>query len=165
MTGHRRPGQPKSTDHVAAQQADRVAAQQEVYGERIYDVAEAARILDVDDSTIRRHINNHDIVAFKLGKKWRIKQRDLDDFVDRLRKESLDKARDERLTREIDAKIRRLRSNPLTAQEWSVTTCRQCTKPVLLRWKWSDRSGENRLPAHNGSPASNSALTPPGRPL
>ena len=71
MTGHRRPGQPKSTDHVAAQQADRVAAQQEVYGERIYDVAEAARILDVDDSTIRRHINNHDIVAFKLGKKWR----------------------------------------------------------------------------------------------
>ncbi len=109
------------------------ASAQDVYGEKLYDVAEAAQALQVDASTIRRHVNNGDILAFKLGKKWRITQSDLYGFVAQLRQDRLDKAQEERLTREITATINRLKSNAITAQEWAITTCRRCTKPVLVR--------------------------------
>jgi hypothetical protein len=46
-------------------------AREEVYDDKPYEVASATRELDVDVSTIRRYIQNGDIVAFKLGKKWR----------------------------------------------------------------------------------------------
>jgi excisionase family DNA binding protein len=130
MTDHRRPGQPKCTDR------DRVAAQQEVCGERIYDVTEAARILDVDASTIRRHIQRGDISGFMLGKKLRIYQSDLADFMTRRRREAHEEARDKRLTREMEDRMRRLVADPIAASQWALTTCRRCTKPFLIRRQW-----------------------------
>ena len=122
---------------VAAQETQkgdaRELAAQEVYGEKIYDVAEAARVLEVDQSTIRRHVASGDIIAFKLGKKWRITQADLYDFVASLRQDRLQKVREERLTREINSKVSRLKGNQIAAQEWGLTTCRQCTKMILVR--------------------------------
>ncbi len=106
---------------------------EDVYGEPIYDVDEAAKRLGVDGSTIRRHIQNGDIIAFKLGKKYRIAQSDLRDFVARLRQESLDKVRDESLTRDLRARSARLQANAITAKEWGQTPCRQCTRPVLVQ--------------------------------
>jgi len=112
---------------------------QEAYSEKIYDVAEAARALEVDESTIRRHINSGDIIAFKLGKKWRITQADLYDFVAGLRQDRLQKVREERLTHEINSKVNRLKGNQITADQWALTTCRQCTKIFLVRqqdYRW-----------------------------
>jgi excisionase family DNA binding protein len=138
MTGRRRPGQPKSTDR------DRVEAQQEVCGERIYDVTEAARILDVDASTIRRHIQRGDISGFMLGKKLRIYQSDLADFMARRRREAHDEAKDKRLTREMEDRVSRYVADPIAASEWAQTTCRRCTKPFLILRQCCSIPGEYR---------------------
>ncbi len=88
---------------------------------------------DVSCRSMSRCSTSGDLIAFKLGKKWRITQADLYDFVANLRQDRLQKVHEERLTREIQSKVSRLKGNQITAQEWALTTCRQCTKMLLVR--------------------------------
>jgi excisionase family DNA binding protein len=53
--------------------------------EALLDIPSAARICGVSEKTIRRWIAAGEMPAAKLGSQWRIRPRDLEDFVrDRL---------------------------------------------------------------------------------
>lgn len=53
--------------------------------ERLLTIPDAAERLQVSIKTIRRWIEGGELAAAKLGAQWRIRPRDLDDFVrDRL---------------------------------------------------------------------------------
>ena len=53
--------------------------------ERLFTIPEVADVLQVSEKTVRRWIASIELPAAKLGNQWRIRPRDLDDFVrDRL---------------------------------------------------------------------------------
>ena len=49
----------------------------------ILTVTDVAERLQLDPETIRRYINRGDIVAYKIGKEWRIEEDDLMEFIRR----------------------------------------------------------------------------------
>lgn len=49
----------------------------------IYTVIEVAEILKLDIETIRRYIYAKKIKAYKVGKEWRIEEKDLIEFIRR----------------------------------------------------------------------------------
>ena len=48
----------------------------------IYDVEEVAAILKVTPFTVREYLKSGILRGFKLGKGWRVKESDLEAFVD-----------------------------------------------------------------------------------
>ncbi len=53
--------------------------------EPLMDIPDTARICGVSEKTIRRWISGGELPAAKLGNQWRIRPKDLDDFIrDRL---------------------------------------------------------------------------------
>ena len=53
--------------------------------EPLLDIRAVATICGVSEKTIRRWINAKELPAARLGNQWRIRPRDLDDFIrDRL---------------------------------------------------------------------------------
>ena len=53
--------------------------------ERLFTIPEVGAVLQVSEKTVRRWIAAEELPAAKLGNQWRIRPRDLDDFVrDRL---------------------------------------------------------------------------------
>jgi excisionase family DNA binding protein len=53
--------------------------------ERLFTIPEVGAVLQVSEKTVRRWITAGELPAAKLGNQWRIRPRDLDDFVrDRL---------------------------------------------------------------------------------
>ena len=50
---------------------------------KIYTTKEIAGILKMDDETIRRYIYRKELKAYKIGKEWRIKSEDLQEFLER----------------------------------------------------------------------------------
>jgi len=53
--------------------------------ERLMDIPDIARFCGVSKKTVRRWIASSELPAAKLGNQWRIRPRDLDDFIrDRL---------------------------------------------------------------------------------
>lgn len=49
--------------------------------EELYTVLQAAEYLQVCEKTIRRLINSRILAASKVGKSWRIKKSDIDNFL------------------------------------------------------------------------------------
>ena len=60
-----------------------VALRETIMPERIYTIDEAARWLGFNRKTIVKWIVNGELVASRLGKEYRIRQADLDDFMRR----------------------------------------------------------------------------------
>ena len=54
--------------------------------ERLYTVDEVAQILKLHRLTIRRKIAKGDIVASQIGREYRVRQSDLDEYLRRTRK-------------------------------------------------------------------------------
>jgi excisionase family DNA binding protein len=54
----------------------------------IYTVEEAAEKLKVSTFTIREYLKSGKIKGFKIGNGWRIKESELEAFVDQMTKES-----------------------------------------------------------------------------
>jgi excisionase family DNA binding protein len=53
--------------------------------EQLFDIRVAAQVCRVSEKTIRRWITAGELQAAKLGNQWRIRPRDLEDFIrDRL---------------------------------------------------------------------------------
>lgn len=48
---------------------------------RLLTIKETADLLRVSQKTVRRLIDSRELAAAKLGAQWRIRPRDLDDFV------------------------------------------------------------------------------------
>lgn len=48
---------------------------------KLYTVKEIAEALQMDIETIRRYIYRKDLVAYKIGKEWRIKEEDFNKFI------------------------------------------------------------------------------------
>ena len=48
---------------------------------RLLTIREVADYLQVDEKTIRRWIATGDLNAFKLGRQWRVAERDLQNFL------------------------------------------------------------------------------------
>jgi excisionase family DNA binding protein len=49
--------------------------------EELYTVLQAAEYLQVCEKTIRRLINSKTLAASKVGKSWRIKKSDIDNYL------------------------------------------------------------------------------------
>lgn len=50
---------------------------------KLYSTEEVAQKLKVDVETIRRFIWTKQLIAFKIGKNWRIKEEDLTNFIEK----------------------------------------------------------------------------------
>jgi len=50
-------------------------------GGEILTIPQAAEYLQVCDKTVRRLISNKQLPASKIGKSWRIKKSDIDDYL------------------------------------------------------------------------------------
>ena len=50
-------------------------------GDEILTIPQTAEYLQVCDKTIRRLISNKQLSASKIGKSWRIKKSDIDDYL------------------------------------------------------------------------------------
>lgn len=50
-------------------------------GDEILTIPQAAEYLQVCDKTVRRLISNKQLLASKIGKSWRIKKSDIDDYL------------------------------------------------------------------------------------
>ena len=48
---------------------------------KLYSVKEVAEILDMNPETIKRYIHREELKAYKIGREWRIKVSDLEEFV------------------------------------------------------------------------------------
>lgn len=48
---------------------------------KLYSVKEVADILDMNPETIKRYIHREELKAYKVGREWRIKVSDLEEFV------------------------------------------------------------------------------------
>lgn len=48
---------------------------------KLYSVKEVADILDMNPETIKRYIYKKELKAYKIGREWRIKVSDLEEFV------------------------------------------------------------------------------------
>lgn len=48
---------------------------------KLYSVKEVADILDMNPETIKRYIHREELKAYKVGREWRIKESDLEEFV------------------------------------------------------------------------------------
>ena len=48
---------------------------------KLYSVKEVADILDMNPETIKRYIHKEELKAYKVGREWRIKVSDLEEFV------------------------------------------------------------------------------------
>lgn len=48
----------------------------------IYTPDEIARKLKVSEQTVRRYLRENKIKGFKLGNNWRVKEKDLLEFID-----------------------------------------------------------------------------------
>ena len=51
-------------------------------GFTLYTVEEISEILKVTERTIYNYIKSNDLKAVKIGKYWRIKHSDLEEFID-----------------------------------------------------------------------------------
>ncbi len=49
--------------------------------EKSISINEAAEALSVHHATIRRRITSGDLKAFKIGRIWRIREKDIDKFI------------------------------------------------------------------------------------
>ena len=49
--------------------------------ERLFTIPEVGAVLQVSEKTVRRWIASGELPAAKLGSQWRIRPRDLEDFV------------------------------------------------------------------------------------
>lgn len=49
--------------------------------EKYYTVKEVSDLLQVSDKTIRDLINSKEIIAFKVGREWRMTQESLNDYI------------------------------------------------------------------------------------
>ena len=49
--------------------------------EKCISINEAAEALSVHHATIRRRITSGDLKAFRIGRIWRIRERDIDKFI------------------------------------------------------------------------------------
>ncbi|MDR1581655.1 MAG: helix-turn-helix domain-containing protein [Prevotellaceae bacterium] len=47
----------------------------------IYTVAQTAQYLQVCDKTVRRLIESKKLIASKIGKSWRIRKSDIDEYL------------------------------------------------------------------------------------
>ena len=47
----------------------------------IFTIAQTAEYLKVCDKTVRRLISKKELSASKVGKSWRIRKRDIDDYL------------------------------------------------------------------------------------
>lgn len=52
---------------------------------QMLSVAEVAEALNICERTVKRRISEGKLVAYKPGLKWRIKQSDLDAYLNRVR--------------------------------------------------------------------------------
>ncbi len=50
---------------------------------KVYTTEEVADILKYDIETIRRYIQNNQLKAYKIGKSWRVEEKDLKQFIRR----------------------------------------------------------------------------------
>lgn len=50
---------------------------------KLYTTEETSEILKLDIETVRRFISEKKIIAFKVGREWRIKEADLNSFIDK----------------------------------------------------------------------------------
>ncbi len=49
--------------------------------ERLLTIREVAAYLQVGEKTIRRWIEADELIAFKLGRQWRVAEKDLQNFL------------------------------------------------------------------------------------
>jgi excisionase family DNA binding protein len=49
--------------------------------ERIYLVAEVAEMLQVTDKAVRAWIARGELIAFRTGREWRVRDRDIEGFI------------------------------------------------------------------------------------
>ena len=49
---------------------------------KLFTTEEVAKILKIDPETVRRFVNEEKIIAFKVGREWRIKEGDLTNFIE-----------------------------------------------------------------------------------
>jgi excisionase family DNA binding protein len=57
------------------------SAEKETTVEKSISINEAAEALSVHHATIRRRITSGDLKAFKIGRIWRIIEKDIDKFI------------------------------------------------------------------------------------
>lgn len=50
---------------------------------KLYTIKEVSEILQIDPETVRNYIRDNKLIAYKVGREWRIKQEELITFVDR----------------------------------------------------------------------------------
>lgn len=50
-------------------------------GEKFYDIPEVSEALGVSDKTVRRWIENKELAAYRLGRQFRISEKDLRRFL------------------------------------------------------------------------------------
>ena len=48
---------------------------------KLYSLKDVADILDMNPETIKRYIHREELKAYKVGREWRIKVSDLEEFV------------------------------------------------------------------------------------
>ncbi len=51
--------------------------------EKLYTIEEVAKILELHRNTVKKRIEEGDLVAIKVGREYRIRPRDLEDFMER----------------------------------------------------------------------------------
>ena len=51
--------------------------------DEIFTIYEAAEYLKVSDKTVRRLISNHLLIASRVGNSWRIKQSEIDNYLNK----------------------------------------------------------------------------------
>lgn len=50
---------------------------------KVYTVEEVAQILRVSEATVRNLIERGDLPAFKVGNQWRVREKDLEAYMNR----------------------------------------------------------------------------------
>lgn len=50
---------------------------------KLYTIKECSDTLKIDEETIRKYIREQKMVAYKVGREWRVKEEELKKFVER----------------------------------------------------------------------------------
>src|SRR5688500_7304035 len=102
-TAERRPGQVKRSGSQADQDAEKI------FGEILLDVKRAAAVLGVKPTTIRKWIQDDDLLAIRLGKEYRISEQALRDFKDERERQHRRRIEDKRADQERQSELTRRR--------------------------------------------------------
>lgn len=61
----------------------------------ILDAAEVAKLLRLNEQTVKRLANRGELPGFKIGGRWRFKRQDIEDYIEEQKRRYIDRKDDE----------------------------------------------------------------------